>query len=75
MLTTIVTGFPLHPLIDGVTVYVTVPAAALFNVNVCAIWLPFPDVAPLVPFSMAVQLNVVPARLDDNAMAIGSPSQ
>ena len=47
--------------------YVAIPSVP-FTVNTSAIVLPEPDVAPLVPFCVAVHVNVVPLTGPDKAV-------
>ena len=51
-------GVPLHPPADGVMVYVAVPLTLPVVVNVWAMLVPKPAVAPLTPACDTVQLYV-----------------
>src|SRR2546421_210156 len=68
-------GLPVHPLAEGVTVYVT---AALVLVVVFKIWatdVPLPSDAPVTPLCRTVQLKVVPDTLELRAMEDEPPLQ
>jgi hypothetical protein len=52
-----------------------VPGDVLKAVNVCAIDVPDPGVAPLTFVCIIVQLNVVPATSEDKAILVVCPLQ
>ena len=68
-----VIGFPVHPLADGVTVYVTLPGALPVAVSVCAIELPDDAVAPVAPDWLTVHENEVPMTLLVSAIEVAVP--
>ncbi len=78
--TVIVYGDPAQPGVAvevGVTIYSTVPAVALLGlVSVCAMVLPLPLDAPVIPpvIVPTVQLNVL-AAVDVKAMFVAAPLQ
>ena len=70
-----VTGAPLQPLRDGVTVYTAVPPVLPVVVKLWAIVLPLPAKAPVTPVCTTVQLKPVPATLLLKATDVVPPEQ
>ena len=73
--TVTVTGAPLQPLRDGVTVYTAVPLVLPVVVKLWAIVLPLPAKAPDTPVCTTVQLKPVPATLLLKATDVVPPEQ
>ena len=70
-----VIGLPVQVAVLGVIVYVTVPVGGVVVVSVCAMVAPLAAEAPVTLVELSIQLNVVPATLDVNAMFVAVPLQ
>ena len=73
--TVAVTGVPKQPSSSGVIEYVAEPLVVPVVVNVCAIAFPVPFELPFVPVPEAVQLKVVPVKLEVIWKSVASPEQ